>query len=109
MVRPLGRREAGAAAGSLSRRERWLVRGVLVAVAALAVVLAVAIGTAGKSSAHGCIYTTIPGPVGAEQLDQCGSEARATCARASAPGTYPAQTARAVERQCRKAGLPTGD
>ena len=105
MVAPLGRASADA---RLSGRERWMIRGVLGVLAVLAVVLAVAVGTAGRSSAHGCIYATIPGPVGAEQLDQCGSEARATCLSASVPGTYPVETAHEVERECRKAGLPVG-
>jgi hypothetical protein len=85
-----------------------MVRGVLVAVAVFAVVLVVAIASTGKSSAHGCIYATIPGPVGAEQLDQCGSQARATCRSAGVAGTYAPQAANEVARQCRKAGLPVG-
>jgi hypothetical protein len=85
-----------------------MVRAVLAAVAALAVALAVAIGTAGKSSARGCIHATIAGPVGAEEIDQCGSEARATCQSAAAPGTFTAQAARVIERECRKAGLSVG-
>jgi hypothetical protein len=79
---------------------------VLGSVAALAVVLAVAIATAGKSSGHGCIYATIPGPVGAEEVSQCGSQARATCLSTAAPGTFTSQAAQVIEQQCRKAGLP---
>ena len=85
-----------------------MVKGVLGAVAALALALAVAIGTAGKSSAHGCIYATIAGPVGAEEINQCGSQARATCQSAAVPGTFSAQGLRVIEQQCRKAGLPVG-
>src|SRR5579884_1945903 len=93
---------------ALSRRERWMVRGVLGAVALLAAILVVAIATAGRSSSNGCIYATIPGPVGAEEISQCGSQARATCGSALAPGTFTAQAARVIARQCRKAGLPVG-
>ena len=83
-----------------------MIRGVLAAVGVLAVVLAVAIATAGTSSGHGCIRATIAGPVGAEEIDQCGGQARATCASVATPGTFPVQAVRVIERECRKAGLP---
>ena len=41
-----------------------MIGGALATVAVVAIVLAISIGTAGKSSAHGCIYATIPGAVG---------------------------------------------
>ena len=85
-----------------------MIRGVLGAVAALAVVLVVAITTAGRSSARGCIYATIPGPVGAQEISQCGAEARATCQTALSVGTFTPQAARVIARECRRAGLPVG-
>ena len=85
-----------------------MVRVVLGAVAALAVVLAVAIGTAGTSSAHGCIHATIAGPLGAEEVNQCGAEARSTCLTARTSGAFTSQAASVIEQQCRKAGLPVG-
>jgi hypothetical protein len=85
-----------------------MIRGVLAVLAVLAVVLAIAIGTSGTSSARGCIHATVAGPVGAEEIDQCGSQARATCETASAPGSFAPQAAQVIERQCRKAGLPVG-
>jgi hypothetical protein len=85
-----------------------MVRGVLAVVAVLAVVLAVSLATSGKSSANGCIYATIPGPVGAQEVNQCGSRARETCRSAAAPGEFTPQAARVIEAQCRKAGLPVG-
>jgi hypothetical protein len=108
MPLPLGHAQQVAARRSLSQREKWLVRGVVAAVAVLAAVLAVALGTAGSSSAHGCIHATIPGPVGAQEVNQCGADARATCQSAAAPGTFTAQSARVIEQACRKAGLPVG-
>lgn len=108
MVIPPGRGGAGAARRGLSGRERWLIRGVLGVVLALAVVLVVAIASAGRSSAGGCIYATIPGPVGAQEVNQCGAQARATCQTALAPGTFTSQAARVIARECRKAGLPVG-
>jgi hypothetical protein len=108
MPRPPGLAQEVAARRGLSRREKWLVRGVIAGVAVLAVVLAVALGTAGTSSAHGCIHATIPGPVGAQEVDQCGAQARVTCQSAATPGTFTAQAAQVIERECRKAGLPVG-
>jgi hypothetical protein len=108
VVLPLGHGKAIRSARSLSRRERRLITAVLGGVAALVVVLVVAIGTAGKSSGHGCIHATIAGPVGAEEIDQCGSQARATCLSVAVPGTFTVQAAQAIGKQCRKAGLPVG-
>ncbi len=108
MVMPPGQVQPVDVRRALSRRERWMIRGVLGVVAVLAVALAVAIASAGKSSGHGCIYATIPGPVGAQEVNQCGSAARATCQSVTAPGAYTAQAARVIERECRKAGLATG-
>ena len=85
-----------------------MVRGVLGVVALLALVLAVSLITTGHSSRHGCIYVTIAAATGAEQLNQCGPTARATCLSVTTPGAYTAQSARSIEAECRKAGLPVG-
>ncbi len=92
----------------LSRREKWMVCGVLGVVAALAVVLVISFVAAGPSSGHGCIYANIPGAVGAEQVHQCGDTARATCRSVNAPGAYTRQAAQTLAVQCRKAGLAVG-
>jgi hypothetical protein len=106
MAMPPRHGEGVATRPALSSRERWMIRGVLAVVAVLAIVLVVSIATVGKSSARGCIYATIPGPVGAQEIDQCGARARETCRSAAAPGEFTPQAAQVVERQCRKAGLP---
>jgi hypothetical protein len=90
----------------LSRRERWMVGGVLGVVAALAVVLVISFVSAGPSSGQGCIYATIPGVVGAEQVHQCGADARETCRTVNT--AYIQQAARTIAAECRKAGLPVG-
>jgi hypothetical protein len=90
----------------LSRREKWMVGGVLGVVAALAVVLVISLVSSGPSSGHGCIYATIPGAVGAEQVHECGANARHTCGSINAPGAYTRQAARTLAVECRKAGLP---
>jgi hypothetical protein len=90
----------------LSKRERWMVGGVLGVVAALAVVLVISLVSATPSSGHGCIYATIPGAVGAEQVHECGATARDTCGSVDAPGAYTHQAAQTLAAACRKAGLP---
>jgi hypothetical protein len=89
----------------LSRREKWMVGGVLGVVAALAVVLVISFVSSGPSSGHGCIYANIPGAVGAEQVHECGANARHTCRSLNAPGAYTRQAARTLAVECRKAGL----
>ena len=89
----------------LSRREKWMLGGVLAVVAALAVVLVISFVSSGPSSGNGCIYATIPGAVGAEQVHECGATARQTCRSVNAPGAYTRQAAQTLAVQCRKAGL----
>lgn len=77
-------------------------------VAVLAVVLVVSLASGGKSSAHGCIYATVPAATGAEEISQCGAGARDTCATVREPGAYTRQAADDIAAECRKAGLPVG-
>src|SRR5258708_40258718 len=90
----------------LSPRERWLIGGVLATVAAVAAALAISLASAGPSSARGCIHATIPGAVGAVQVNQCGTAARSICSAVYAPGAYAPGAARTLASECRKAGLP---
>lgn len=85
-----------------------MLGGVLGVVAALVVVLVISFVSAGPSSGHGCIYATIPGAVGAQQVHECGATARATCRSVYAPGAFTRQAATAVAAECRKAGLSVG-
>ena len=85
-----------------------MLGGVLALVAAIVVALVVSIVVAGAISAHGCIRATIPGAVGAQEINQCGAQARATCQTAEQPGAFPPASARVVAAECRKAGLPVG-
>jgi hypothetical protein len=90
----------------LSRREKWMLGGVLGVVAALAVVLVISFVSSGPASGHGCIYANIPGAVGAEQVHECGANARQTCRSLDAPGAYTHQAAHTLAVECGKAGLP---
>ena len=83
-----------------------MVGGVVGVVAALAVVLVISFVSSGPSSSNGCIYATVPGAVGAQQIHECGATARATCE--SVHAAYPPQTAQTIADACHKAGLPVG-
>lgn len=85
-----------------------MVGGVLAVVVAIVVTLAISLATAGRSSARGCIYATIPAATGAQDINLCGAAARLTCATALAPGAFTRQAAPVIAAQCRKAGLPVG-
>jgi hypothetical protein len=106
LILPSGHAENVQRMRPLTARERWLVRAVLAVVAAMAVGVVIALAAAGESSAHGCIHVTIPGPVGAQTIDQCGALARSTCATITEPGAFSPLVRSDVATACRKAGLP---
>jgi hypothetical protein len=106
LILPPGHAQAIRARRQLSRRERWMIGGVLATVAAVVIALAISFGTAGRASGNGCIYATIPGILGAVQVNECGVAARSTCSSVLAPGAYPPGAARTIAAECRKAGLP---
>ena len=106
LILPPGHAESIRVGRRLSVREKRLVGTVLGAVAALLLIVVIALSTSGQSSAHGCIYVTIPAATGAQEISECGATARATCASARTPGAFSQQAAGAVAGECRKAGLP---
>jgi hypothetical protein len=108
MVLPPGHAQSLATPSRLSTREKRLIGGVLAVVAVIVVALVISLATSGPSSARGCIHVTIPGAVGAQQIDQCGAQARYTCQTVNRPGSFPAASARVIAAECRKAGLPVG-
>ena len=85
-----------------------MVSGVLGVVVVLAIVLVVSLSSGEPSSSHGCIYATIPGDVGAQQINQCGKQARDTCSLVNVRGAYTEQAAATIAAECRKAGLAVG-
>jgi hypothetical protein len=89
-------------------REKAMLGGVLAILLAFAVVLIVALGTAGKRSGHGCISVALAYSTGGAQIYRCGSSARAMCASVGQPGGSVGATARALATECRKAGLQVG-
>jgi hypothetical protein len=108
LILPPGHADAIATDRRLSTREKRMVGGVIGVVIALAVVLVISLSSGGPSSARDCIYATIPGDVGAQQINQCGVQARDTCQSVEAPGAYTPQAASTIAAECRKAGLPVG-
>jgi hypothetical protein len=85
-----------------------MIGGVLGAVAALVVAIVIAFGVSGAKSARGCIHMVLPSATGAQEIDQCGSAARATCASVGTPGSFTRQEALTATGECRKAGLVVG-
>ncbi len=85
-----------------------MLAGVLGAVAALLAAVVIAFGGGGANSARGCIHAVLPAPTGAQEINECGGAARATCASAEKPGSFTATAARLLAVQCRKAGLAVG-
>ncbi len=106
LILPPGHAEAIATPRRLTAREKRLIAGVLAVVAAIAVAFIVSLAVGGKTSANGCIHLTIPGTVGAQEIDECGAAARATCQSVATPGAFAPQSAQSVAAECRKAGLP---
>lgn len=84
--------------------------GIMALVAAVVVIaVVVSLASQGKSSGHGCLHVTFAGPVGAEQINQCGEGARSLCSTLNAPAsTYSADVRATIAIDCRKAGLPVG-
>jgi hypothetical protein len=83
----------------------------VVKIVAALVVIGIVVGVlthSGPQSSHGCIYATIPGPVGAQQISQCDGQARQTCATIYRPGAFTSDAARTVAAECRRAGLSVG-
>lgn len=107
MILPPGHARALAAPRRLGAREKWIVGSVLAVVAALIVVVAIALASAGRSSGHGCVDVTVPSSLGGQELYGCGARARALCAAAGAPGGYGGAAASAIAAECRKAGVPS--
>jgi hypothetical protein len=92
----------------LSARERWLVRIMAGVTAVIVVAVVVSIATSGQSSGNGCVHAIFPGPVGAEQVNQCGAGARSLCATLNSVTGYGPEALRTITAECRKAGLLVG-
>ena len=89
-------------------REKWMIAGVVAALAVLAVALIISFASGSRKSGHGCISVALAYSTGGAQIDRCGDAARALCAGVDKPGGLTGLPARGVAAECRKAGLPVG-
>lgn len=96
----------------LSQPLRWTRAGRLAVAAVAAVLLAativavIAVSTDSSKPGKGCIEVTFPSTLGAAAQHACGAKARDLCAH---PGESPGLADKgALERACRRAGLPYG-
>jgi hypothetical protein len=89
-------------------RERWLVRVMAGVTAVIVIGVVIALVAGGQSSSDGCVHATFPGPVGAEQVNQCGSGARSLCTTLRSSGQYGPEAVRTIAAECRRAGLAVG-
>jgi hypothetical protein len=89
-------------------REKWMLGGVLAALAALVVAFVISFATAGPKSGHGCISVGLAYSTGGAQIYRCGAPARSLCASVGQAGGTTGGAARSLAPECRKAGLPVG-
>jgi hypothetical protein len=108
LILPPGHAQAVTLRRRFSRREKWLVGGVLAGVAVLVTIVIVAISSAGHTSARGCVDVTIPYSLGGQEIYACGARARSICGSVGSAGGFTGPAGRAVATECRKAGLPVG-
>lgn len=96
-------RHADRLAQPMSRRQSWILAGVL-GVLGLAIVIAILVATVGSDGAsrNGCVNVIVPSSLGAGQEHQCGAAARRWCAELSGASTA---EARLVLPECRRAGI----
>jgi hypothetical protein len=108
LILPPGHAESIRRPLRFGRRERWAVSSMVVVIAALAVVLAISLGSQGHRTGNGCIDATLPYAFGGQEIYRCGDAARSECARATTPRGFTREAGRLIAIQCGKIGLPVG-
>jgi len=81
-------------------REKRVLAGLVVVLAALAVVLGVVAATSKDSVPPGCIRASVASTMGGNRFEVCGAKAKALC---TAPGI-----GASVVQACRREGYATG-
>jgi hypothetical protein len=90
----------------MSKRTRWtlgLSTGLIIVAAVVAVLL-----TTGSTTRRGCVETYLPGVIGAQGFNECGTAARHTCATVEGATQYGTVGVLIVEKACRAGQLPVG-
>ena len=90
----------------VTRRERWLITGVLAASALIAIIVVISFTSHQRTSHDGCIDVSAATVIGGSELYRCGAAARGLCVAATGSGTQNISFRRALADACRKAGLP---
>src|SRR6476620_3172192 len=105
LILPSGHwQEASPGPRRITRRERWILGGVL---AVRVVIVAVSFTSKQRTSANGCIDVSAATVIGGSELYRCGTAARDLCSAPNGPGaTDNISFRRALADACRKAGLP---
>ena len=108
LIVPTGHwQEASSGSRKLTRRERWILGGVLAVVAVLVVIVAISFTSKQRVSANGCIDVSAATVIGGSELYRCGTAARDLCSAPNGPGAGDnIAFRRALADACRKAGLP---
>jgi hypothetical protein len=91
-----------------SKREKWIVGGVVSLVAALIVVVALSLVTGGHSSGNGCVNFGLPSTLGGSEIYRCGEEAQALCGTVGKHEGVTGTTGKVLAAECRKAGIVVG-
>ena len=107
LIIPPGHLETIRTRRALTARDKGMIGAVLAVLAIGAIALVISFATAAPDSSNGCIYVTLPAATGAQQINQCGAQARDTCASVRTPGAFTTGAANSIAAACRKAGLPT--
>lgn len=106
MILPTGHWQEVSVPRRVSRRERWMIGGVLAVVAIVVIAVAIAFTSHRRTSRHGCIDVSAATAIGGSELYRCGAAARELCTGASGPSSQNAAFRRALAEACRRAGLP---
>ena len=109
LIIPSGHWQEEVAAGrpKVTRRERWILGGVIALVAAIAVTVAISFTSKQRTSRNGCIDVSAATVIGGSELYRCGAAARDLCGAPSGRGaTDNIAFRKALADACRKAGLP---
>jgi hypothetical protein len=86
--------EAPSGPRRITRRERWILGGVLAVVAVLVVIVAISFTSKQRTSANGCIDVSAATVIGGSELYRCGTAARAKRHRCDRQHLIPARARR---------------